>query len=57
VTARKAIGLQLEQIQQSRGSICTPFWMNVWKIYSTKVHGIVPTPNEYALLTETWKEA
>jgi len=57
VTARKAIGLKLETIQQSRGSICTPFFMNVWKIYSTKVHGIVPTPNEYALLNEAWKEA
>jgi len=57
VEARKAIGLKLETIQQERGSICTPFFMNVWKIYTTKVHGIVPTPNEYAILLETWKEA
>jgi peptide/nickel transport system substrate-binding protein len=57
VDARKAIGLKLETIQQERGSICTPFFMNVWKIYTPKVHGIVPTPNEYAILLETWKEA
>jgi peptide/nickel transport system substrate-binding protein len=57
VPARQAIGLKLETIQQQRGAICTPFFMNVWKIYTTKVHGIVPTPNEFALLREAWKEA
>ncbi len=55
--ARKALTLQLETIQKERGSICTPFFMNVWKIYTTKVHGVEPSPDEYAIFTETWKEA
>jgi len=55
--ARKALTLQLEKIQQERGSICTPFFMNVWKIYTAKVHGVEPSPDEYAIFTETWKEA
>jgi peptide/nickel transport system substrate-binding protein len=55
--ARKALTLQLETIQQQRGSICTPFFMNVWKIYTTKVHGVEPSPDEYGIFIETWKEA
>jgi hypothetical protein len=31
--------------------------MSVWKIYSKKVHGVEPTPDEYAIFYETWKEA
>lgn len=46
-----------EQIQKERGSICTPFFMNVWKIYDKKFHGIVPSPEEFAIFHETWKEA
>jgi peptide/nickel transport system substrate-binding protein len=57
LTKRKELTLQLEKIQQERGSICTPFFMNVWKIYTTKVHGVEPSPDEYAIFTETWKEA
>jgi peptide/nickel transport system substrate-binding protein len=55
--ARKALTLQLEEIQKERGSICTPFFMNVWKIYTAKVHGVEPSPDEYAIFTEAWKEA
>jgi len=55
--ARKALTLQLEKIQKERGSICTPFFMNVWKIYTTNVHDIEPSPDEYAIFIETWKEA
>jgi peptide/nickel transport system substrate-binding protein len=55
--ARKALALKLEKIQQERGSICTPFFMSVWKIYTTKVHDIEPSPDEYAIFTQTWKEA
>ncbi|MCX6616093.1 MAG: ABC transporter substrate-binding protein [Acidobacteria bacterium] len=55
--ARKAFALQLEKIQQDRGSICSPFFMDVWKIYTTKVHGVEPSPDEYAIFTETSKEA
>lgn len=57
LTARKALVLQLEKIQQDRGSICTPFFMDVWKIYTTKVHDVEPSPDEYAIFFRTWKEA
>jgi peptide/nickel transport system substrate-binding protein len=48
---------KIEEIQKDRGSICTPFWMNVWKIYTTKVHDVDPSPEEYAIFYETWKDA
>lgn len=57
LTKRRELALKLEKIQQERGSICTPFFMNVWKIYTTKVHGVEPSPDEYAIFTETWKDA
>jgi len=57
LTARKAQMLKLETIQQQRGSICTPFFMDVWKIYTTKVHDVEPSPDEYAIFTQAWKEA
>jgi peptide/nickel transport system substrate-binding protein len=54
---RKELVGQLEQIQKDRGSICLPFFMSVWKIYSKKVHNVEPTPDEYAIFYETWKDA
>ena len=54
---RKELVGQLETIQKERGSICTPFFMSVWKIYKKNVHGVEPTPDEYAIFTETWKDA
>jgi peptide/nickel transport system substrate-binding protein len=53
---RELVG-KLEEIQKERGSICTPFWMNVWKIYDKKFHAVIPSPEEYAIFYETWKEA
>ncbi len=53
---REIIG-KCEQIQKERGSICTPFFVNVWKIYDKKFHGIVPSPEEFAIFHEAWKEA
>jgi peptide/nickel transport system substrate-binding protein len=53
---RELVG-KLEEIQKERGSVCIPFFMNVWKIYDKKFHGIVPSPEEYAIFYETWKEA
>ncbi|MEW5867808.1 MAG: ABC transporter substrate-binding protein [Chloroflexota bacterium] len=53
---RELVG-KLEVIQKERGSVCIPFFMNVWKIYDKKIHGIVPSPEEYAIFHETWKEA
>jgi peptide/nickel transport system substrate-binding protein len=54
---RREIVGKLEQIQKERGSICTPFWMNVWKIYDKKFQGIVPSPEEFAIFHETWIKA
>jgi peptide/nickel transport system substrate-binding protein len=54
---RRELCGKLEEIQKDRGSICTPFFMNVWKIYTPNLHGIVPSPEEYAIFYETWKEA
>jgi peptide/nickel transport system substrate-binding protein len=54
---RREIVGKLEVIQKERGSVCIPFFMNVWKIYDKKFHGIVPSPEEYAIFHETWKEA
>lgn len=57
VSERKELVGKLEVIQKERGSICLPFFMSVWKIYSKKVHGVEPTPDEYAIFYETWKDA
>ncbi len=54
---RKELVGKLEVIQKERGSICLPFFMSVWKIYKKNVHGVEPTPDEYAIFTETWKDA
>jgi peptide/nickel transport system substrate-binding protein len=53
---RELVG-KLEEIQKDRGSVCIPFFMNVWKIYDKKFQGIVPSPEEYAIFFETWIEA
>lgn len=52
--ARREITGKMEVIQKERGSICTPFYMSVWKIYDKKVKDIVPSPEEYAIFYETW---
>jgi peptide/nickel transport system substrate-binding protein len=57
VTKRRELVGKLEEIQKDRGSICLPFFMSVWKIYSKKVHNVEPTPDEYAIFYETWKDA
>jgi peptide/nickel transport system substrate-binding protein len=48
---------KLEEIQKDRGSVCIPFYMNVWKIYDKKFKDVIPSPEEYAIFYETWKEA
>jgi len=53
---RETIG-KIEEIMKDRGSVCIPFFMNVWKIYSKKVHDVIPSPEEFAIFHETWKEA
>ena len=57
IAKRKELVGKLETIQKERGSICLPFFMSVWKICSKKVHDIEPTPDEYAIFYETWKDA
>lgn len=56
LTSRKTLVHKLEEIQQGRGSICIPFFVNVCEIYGKKFHGIVASPDEYAIFYETWKE-
>jgi peptide/nickel transport system substrate-binding protein len=57
LAARKEQCGKLEEIQKERGSICTPFFMNVWKIYTKNLHDVLPSPEEYAIFYETWKDA
>ena len=54
---RKELVGKLEVIQKERGTICVPFFMSVWKIYKKNVHDVIPTPDEYAIFYETWKDA
>jgi peptide/nickel transport system substrate-binding protein len=54
---RKELVGKLQVIQKERGTVCIPFFMSVWKIYKNNVHDVVPTPDEYAIFYETWKDA
>lgn len=54
---RKAMVAKLEEIQKDRGSICTPFFMNVWQIYQKNIKGVLQSPEEYCILHQAWKEA
>jgi len=54
LTKRKELVGKLEEIQKDRGSIATPFFMDVWKIYDKTLQDIIPTPEEYAIFYETW---
>jgi peptide/nickel transport system substrate-binding protein len=54
VDDRREIMCKIEEIMKDRGPICTPFFMNVWSIFREKVHGVVPSPEEYAELTGVW---
>jgi peptide/nickel transport system substrate-binding protein len=55
--ARREIIGKIETIMKERGPICTPFFMNVWQIYTKNVHGIEPSPEEFCILHAAWKEA
>jgi peptide/nickel transport system substrate-binding protein len=56
LAARKRIVAQLERIQRDRGSIATPFFMNVWAIVNKRVHGVRALERELADYYEAWKE-
>ncbi len=53
---RKEIVGKLQTIQKERGSICTPFFMNVWQVHTKNVHGVEPSPEEFSILHAAWKE-
>ncbi len=56
IAARKAIMSKVETIMRDRGAIATPFFMNVWQIYNKNIKGVVPSPEEYVILHEAWKD-
>jgi len=56
VTARREIMSIIEQIMKERGPVCVPFFMNVWQICTTAVHGIELSPEEYAIFHAAWKQ-
>jgi peptide/nickel transport system substrate-binding protein len=53
---RKTKVEELEKIQKEHGSICTPFFTDVWEIHDKKFHGIAESPEMYANFYEAWKE-
>jgi len=54
VEARRAIMCKLEKIQQERGSIGIPYWMNVWRVVAKKFKNVKPHPTGYILFNEVW---
>jgi peptide/nickel transport system substrate-binding protein len=54
VEARRALMCQMEKIQQERGSIGIPYWMNVWRAVTKKFQNVNPHPTGYILFNEVW---
>lgn len=51
---RRQIFCKLEEIQQTRGSIGIPFWINVWMVARNQVQGMQAHPSQYMKLDEVW---
>ncbi|PID74217.1 MAG: hypothetical protein CSB32_01900 [Desulfobacterales bacterium] len=51
---RRQIFCKLESIQMERGSICAPFWINVWTIANKRLQNVVPHPSLYIKLDDVW---
>ena len=51
---RRGLVGQIEKIQQDRGPVGIPFWVNIWRICHKKVKGAVAHPSKYLHLTEVW---
>jgi peptide/nickel transport system substrate-binding protein len=51
---RKKLVQRLEEIQKERGSICSPYYSNVWAIVNKRIKGVRPSKEEYALYHEAW---
>lgn len=54
---RREVMCEMANIMKEDGGICTPFFMNVWTITTTSVKGVVPSPEEFAIYHEAYKEA
>ena len=54
VEARRALMCKMEKIQQERGSIGIPYWMNVWRAVTKKFKNVKPHPTGYLLFNEVW---
>jgi peptide/nickel transport system substrate-binding protein len=51
---RQAIMCKLEKIQQERGSIGIPYWMNQWRAVTKAFKNVKPHPTGYILFNEVW---
>ena len=54
---RKKIMRKMSIIMKERAGICTPFFMSVWSITTKAIHGVEPSPEEFAIFHAAWKEA
>jgi len=57
VDERRKIFCKLEDIQWTRGSIGTPFWMNNWYAVSKKVKDVQASPYLYMTFNKVWLDA
>ena len=57
VPKRREIFCKLQKIQQDRGSVAIPFWINVWFITDKKLKNVQGHPNMYMLFNEVYLES
>ena len=57
VSQRREIFCKLQKIQQDRGSVAIPFWINVWIITDKKLKNVQGHPNMYMLFNEVYLES
>lgn len=54
IEKRRKIFCKLEKIQQDRGSIGIPFWINQWTICRKQVENLEPHPTMYMFFNDVW---
>ncbi len=54
---RSKVFCKLEKIQQERGSIGIPYWMNVWLCVNKRVMGVEAHPTLYMQFNNAWLNA
>ena len=54
VEARRALMADIQRIQQERGSIGVPYFINRWATYNPGFQGITAHPTDYNLYREVW---